>query len=89
MAARVLLPRPCLEFTGGVAEVAVSGATVAKALDEVFLHFPRLADFLLRDGELSIWVNIYVGDEDIRYLQGMATPIVDGDELSLVPAVAD
>jgi len=88
MAIRVLIPTPMRETTGGKTEVAVSGATVQAVLDDLGRQCPGIVDRLFDKGQLKRFVNVYLNDEDIRYLDALQTPVKDGDTLSLVPAVA-
>ena len=89
MAIRVQIPTPMRQHTGGKAEVAATGATVQAALDDLGRQFPGIADRLFeKQGQLRRFVNVYLNNEDIRYLDNLATPVSDGDELAIIPAVA-
>lgn len=85
----VRIPSPLRSFTGGVAEVAVDGATLGEALASLEAAHPGI-DERLRDesGELRRFVNVFVRDEDVRFLDGLATPVADDDTVSIIPAVA-
>jgi sulfur-carrier protein len=89
MSVIVKIPTQLRAAAGGEAEARVDGATVQEVLDGLFsLHEElrgRLAD---EDGSLRRFVNVYVAGEDIRFLDGLATPVADGAELTIVPAVA-
>ena len=90
MANAVKIPTPLRPLAGGKAEVTVEGAgTIAELiekLDEAHEGFTaRMCD---EDGELRRFINIYVRGEDIRFMDGLATPLSDGDEVSIVPAVS-
>jgi molybdopterin converting factor small subunit len=89
MAVTVRVPTQLRTLTGGAGEVAVDGSTVGevlKALDAAHVGFAErlFAD----DGGLRRFVNVFVADEDVRFLQGLETPVADGQTVSIVPAVA-
>jgi molybdopterin synthase sulfur carrier subunit len=85
----VRIPVPLRRFTGGVDEVAASGATVAEILDDLDRNHSGIrARLCEEDGKIRRFVNIYVNDEDIRFMDSLETPVGDGDELSIVPAIA-
>jgi molybdopterin synthase sulfur carrier subunit len=89
MPVRVRVPGPLRRLTGGSAEVSVEATTVSTALTALEQDFPGFHDRLYEpDGELRQFINIYVNDSDIRFEQGLDTPVGDRDELSIVPAVA-
>ncbi len=89
MAIRVFIPAPLRPYTKGNAAVTLDGSTVAEILASLASHFPYLKTHLFDDlGELRSFVNIYVNEEDIRYLQREDTKVQDGDEIRIVPAVA-
>ena len=88
MAIKVQIPTPMREQAGGKAEVTVSGPTVRAALDDLIKQHPRLATKLFDNGKIRPYVNIFVNDEDIRYLDDMDTAITDGVIVALIPAVA-
>jgi len=89
MAVTVKLPVQLRSATGGAAEAQVEGATVGEALAGLFKVYPELqARIAEGDGQLRRFVNVYVEGEDIRFLQGVETPIEDGAELTILPAVA-
>lgn len=88
MAVKVQIPTPMREQAGGKAEVEVTGATVQAALDDLIRQHPGLAAKLFDNGKLRPYVNIFVNDEDIRYLDEMQTPVSDGVIVALIPAVA-
>jgi sulfur-carrier protein len=74
---------------GGERSVAADGATLRELIQDVDTRHPGFADQLLQpSGEQRPFVNIYVNDEDVRYLQGLATPVAAGDVISILPAVA-
>src|SRR5215217_5500505 len=89
MSNRVLIPTPLRPFTGKQEIVQVSGATVGELLADLTRQFEGLRKHLYTDeGRLRSFVNIYVNDEDIRYLQKEQTAVKDGDTLSIIPSVA-
>ena len=89
MATTVRVPGPLRRLTNGNAEVSVEGATVAAVLTNLDATYPGFRDRLYDDaGSLRQFINIYVDDSDIRFAQGLDTPIAERDEVSIVPAVA-
>ena len=88
MAIKIQIPTPMREQAGGKAEVEVAGATVKAALDDLLRQYPGLATKLFDGGKLRPYVNVFVNDEDIRYLDEMNTPVADGVIVALIPAVA-
>jgi len=89
MPVRVLIPTPLQRLTQNQAEVAVEGSDIREMISNLEAQFPgvraRLCD---ETGALRRFVNIYLNEEDIRFLKGEATPLKDGDEVSIVPAIA-
>ena len=89
MAVTVKLPTQLRAAVGGASSVQSSGATVGQVLDGVYGEHPELRERIAdEDGELRRFVNVYVGGEDIRFLDGLATPVAEGGELQILPAVA-
>jgi sulfur-carrier protein len=89
MAVKIRIPTPLRAMTGGVDAVQVSAATVDQALAQLCTQFAGMDKRLFKQpGELNRFVNIYVNEEDIRFLNNLQTPIKDGDDLSIVPAIA-
>ena len=89
MAVTVRLPTVLRPHANGQSRVAAEGNTVAEAVSWLVGEFPGIAPNLLaEDGSLHRFVNVYVNDEDVRYLSQMDTALSDGDELSILPAVA-
>ena len=88
MAIKVQIPTPMREQAGGSAEVEVSGGTVKAALDDLIQKYPALGAKLFDNGRLRPYVNVFVNDEDIRYLDDLDTPVKDGEIVALIPAVA-
>lgn len=89
MAVTIHIPTPLRTYTDGNATVAVDGATVGDALNALTTRYPGLAKNLRSpDGKLRSFVNVYLGEEDIRFLQREATPVAEGAELTIVPSIA-
>ena len=88
MAVTVKIPAQLRATTDGASELEVDGATVGDALDAVFTQHGDLRERITDSGELRRFVNVYVGGEDIRFKDGLETPISDGDEVTILPAVA-
>ena len=88
MAVTVKLPTQLRAAAGGQSSAQVQGSTVGEALDGLFGEFPELRDRLMQDGDLRRFVNVYLNDEDVRTLDGLATPVPEGGQLTILPAVA-
>ncbi len=88
MAVTVKIPSQLRAVAGGEAEVEVEGATVGEALDAVFDEHEALRERLIADDGLRRFVNVYVSGEDIRFQDGLDTALSDGDEVTILPAVA-
>lgn len=88
MAIKVQVPTPMREAAGGNAEVAVSGGTVKDALADLVRQYPALGSKLFDGGKVRPYVNIFVNDEDVRYLDDLDTKVADGVVVALIPAVA-
>jgi molybdopterin converting factor small subunit len=89
MAITIHIPTALRSYAGNNASVDVSGATVGDALSDLTTQYPDLSKHLRTgDGKLRSFVNVYLEDEDIRYLDKEATPVADGAELSIVPSIA-
>jgi sulfur-carrier protein len=88
LAVTVKIPAQLRALTGNESEAQVEGSSVGEALDAVYARFEGLRDRITEDGELRRFVNVYVGGEDIRFGQGLDTPVSDGDEITILPAVA-
>jgi MoaD family protein len=89
MGVTVKIPTQLRSVTGGDAETAVDGATtVGEVLDGLYDRYDGLRDRIAEDGDLRRFVNVYVGGEDIRFLDGLDTEVEDGDEVTILPAVA-
>jgi len=88
LAVTVKIPAQLRALTGNESEAQVEGSSVGEALDAVYARFEGLRDRITENGELRRFVNVYVGGEDIRFGQGLDTPVGDGDEITILPAVA-
>ncbi|MGI9099658.1 MAG: ubiquitin-like small modifier protein 1 [Solirubrobacteraceae bacterium] len=88
MAITVRLPTQLRDAAGGVSSMQVEGATVGEALESVFAEHGELRERLYQDGGLRRFVNVYLGGEDIRFLDGLETTVPAGGELTILPAVA-
>ncbi|MFB6286710.1 MAG: ubiquitin-like small modifier protein 1 [Candidatus Bipolaricaulia bacterium] len=89
MGVTIRIPTPLRKLTGGEATVTLSATTVGELLEQLEATHPDLRERLRdEDGSLRHFLNVYVNDEDVRYLNGLETTLADGDEISLVPAVA-
>ena len=86
---KILVPTPLRQYAGKQSAVEVPAATVGEALNGLTSAYPDLRKHLYSDeGKLRAFVNVYLNDEDIRYLQNDATAVKDGDTLSIVPSIA-
>jgi MoaD family protein len=88
MSVTVKIPTQLRAATGGQAEVQVDGSNVGECLDAVFAAYGDLRERITQDGTLRRFVNVYVSGEDIRFQQGLETAINEGDEVTILPAVA-
>ncbi len=89
MSVSVRIPTPLRKLTGGSDEVSIDGANVGEVIENLEAAHPGLKERLCDDaGEIRRFVNVYVNDEDVRFLEGRATALKDGDEVSIVPAIA-
>jgi molybdopterin synthase sulfur carrier subunit len=89
MSVVVKIPTQLRAAAGGEAEAEVDGATVQEVLDGLFARFDELRVRIYdEDGSLRRFVNVYLAGEDIRFLDGLSTPVADGAELTILPAVA-
>jgi molybdopterin converting factor small subunit len=84
----VRIPPTLRAEVGGAREIPAQGETVADVLEDVAARYPALGAQLLEDGELASYVNVYVGGEDIRTRDGVETPVADGAQVILLPAMA-
>ena len=89
MKVHVRIPTPLRRFTSGAEEVGASGGTVGKIVDDLERQYPGIKERLCDEkGEVRRFVNLYLNGDDIRFLSNLETQVKDGDELSIVPAIA-
>jgi molybdopterin synthase sulfur carrier subunit len=89
MAAKIRIPTPLRKLTNNEELIDVNAATVGDAITELQTRFPGIKERLLDDsGAVRRFVNVYVNEEDIRFLQNQQTPLKAGDEVSIIPAIA-
>ncbi len=89
MSARVKVPTQLRSLTQGAAEVDASGATVAELLDDLESRHPGIKERVLDEsGALRRFLNVYIDDEDVRFIDGISTKVPDGASMSIIPAVA-
>jgi len=84
----VRIPTPLRPQTGGLDRVEAAGSTVSEVLGHLATQYPALRGRLFDGEELRRFVNVYVNNEDIRYLDDLDTPVAENDEISIIPAVA-
>jgi molybdopterin converting factor small subunit len=84
----VRIPTPLRTLTGGADEVPATGGTLAEVIDDLEKRHPGLRDRLLDDKGVRRFVNIYIGEEDVRFLDGLKTTLKAGDQISIIPAIA-
>ena len=86
---KIHIPTPLRQYAGKQPDVAVNGNTVAEALSDLISKHPELRRHLYtNEGKLRAFVNVYVNDEDVRYLEKEATALKDSDTISIVPSIA-
>ena len=88
MSVEVRIPTILRSYTGGEKAVEGSGATLDELVSDLESRNPGLRERIVEDGQLRRFVNVYVNDEDVRFLGGLATPVADGDAVTILPAVA-
>ena len=89
MPIQVRIPTPLRKLTGGAESVSASGRTIAAIVDDLEQRHPGLRERICDDaGKVRRFVNVYVNGDDIRFLNSLDTPVKDGDEISIVPAIA-
>ena len=84
----VRIPTPLRTLTAGNDEVKAAGTTVAAVIDDLEKNYPGIKDRLLDEKGVRRFVNIYVGEEDIRFLEGLKTELKGGEQITIVPAIA-
>jgi molybdopterin converting factor small subunit len=83
------IPTPLRPYADGQTEVTVTGGNVGAALKDLVAQYPELKKHLFNDAEeLRPFVNLFLGDEDVRYLEGVDTPLKAGDKLMIIPSIA-
>jgi sulfur-carrier protein len=88
MAVEVRIPTILRSYTGGAKAVDGSGETLSDVIESVETGHPGIKERLIEDGDLRRFINVYVNDEDVRFLGGLRTPTADGDIVVMLPAVA-
>ena len=88
MAVEVRIPTILRTYTGGAKAVDGSGGTLGEVIDDVYSSHPGIKDRLIEDGDLRRFVNVYINDEDVRFIGGLDAPLSDGDQVVVLPAVA-
>ncbi len=89
MAVKVRIPTPLRKLTEGRDEVTAEGSTVREVIDDLEKRYPGIKERICeKDGSVRKFVNLYVNDEDIRFKNNLDTALKDGDELSIIPAIA-
>jgi sulfur-carrier protein len=88
MSIEVRIPTILRTYTGGEKAVEGSGSTLSELIDDLEARHGGLRDRLVDEKGLRRFVNVYVNDEDVRFLDGLATPVKDGDNVTVLPAVA-
>ncbi|KAB8197201.1 MoaD family protein [Nonomuraea phyllanthi] len=88
MAIEVRIPTILRNYTGGAKAVDVEGATLEELISNLESRHPGIKDRLVDDGSLRRFVNVYLNDEDVRFLGGLGTKLSDGDTVTVLPAVA-
>lgn len=89
MAITVRVPTPLQKLTQNQAEVKASGTTIKELIEDLEKNFPGIKERICDEtGKIRRFINIYVNEEDVRFLQRDETPLEDGDEVSIIPAIA-
>ncbi len=88
MAVKVRIPTPLQRITQGNEEVEGKAGSIIELINDLDTRYPGIADRVSEGGKVRRFVNIYVNEEDIRFLEAEQTPVKDGDEVSIVPAIA-
>ena len=89
MSVSVRIPTILRTYTGGDSEVSAEGSTLAEVLDHLDANHEGIKARVLDDaGEIRRFVNVYVGNDDVRFIEGLASPTPDGAQVSIIPAVA-
>ncbi|UQA63392.1 MoaD/ThiS family protein [Polyangium aurulentum] len=88
MSIKIRIPTPLRTLTGGNDEVEATGSTVSDVIEDLERRHPGIRERLLDEKGVRRFINIFVGDEDIRFLDGLRTELKGGEQLSIVPAIA-
>ncbi|TDD43865.1 MoaD/ThiS family protein [Nonomuraea terrae] len=88
MAIEVRIPTILRNYTGGAKAVSAEGATLEELISNLESSHPGIKERLVDQGSLRRFVNVYLNDEDVRFLSGLGTPVSDGDTVTVLPAVA-
>ncbi len=89
MSVKVRIPTPLRKITKDQDEVTAEGSTVAEVIEDLEKNYPGIKERICEpDGSLRRFVNLYLNDEDIRFMDNLTTPVKDNDELSIIPAIA-
>ncbi|MEN8262102.1 MAG: MoaD family protein [Nitrospirota bacterium] len=88
MAVTVKIPVPLQRLTQGKEEVEGAAGTIISLINDLEQNYPGLAERITEDGKLRRFVNVYVNEEDVRFMKNEETEVKDGDEVSIVPAIA-
>ena len=88
MAIEVRIPTILRTYTGGEKAVDASGSTLIELIDDLEANHPGIKDRLIENGDLRRFVNVYVNDEDVRFIGGLEAELSDGDQVVVLPAVA-
>ena len=88
MSVTVRIPTPLRSLTAGEEQVSAQGDTVRAVIEDLESNHPGMKERLLDDKGIRRFVNVYLGDEDVRFLDGLDTSLEAGDELSIIPAIA-
>ena len=88
MAIEVRIPTILRTYTGGEKAVSGEGANLSALIEDLEAHHSGIKDRLVENGELRRFVNVYINDEDVRFMGGLEAPLSDGDQVVVLPAVA-
>jgi MoaD family protein len=88
MPVEVRIPTILRTYTGDQKSVEATGASLSALIDDLDANHPGIKDRLIEDGDLRRFVNVYVNDEDVRFIGGLEAPLSDGDQVVVLPAVA-
>ncbi len=84
----VSVPTPLRSQTGGLDRLELTGATVGEVLQDLAAKYPDLAGKIMEEGQVRRFVNLFLNDEDVRFLDELATPVAERDEIAIIPAIA-